>query len=284
MKRQIGRTGAEVNAVGLGAWQLSNRGHPSEANGIALLVQAMASGVDFVDTADCYATDDSDFGHNERLVRAALDRVGNQHDVKIATKAGFRRPRGQWVPDGRPERIERCCEASLERLGVDSIFLYQLHTPDPAVRLEDTVGALANLKTQGKVQHIGLSNVSLEELETAQSITRIESVQNECNPGVRKDLENGLIRHCAQTGVTYLPYRPFGGKDGHRALSAAPLVTELADKYGVSAYCILVGWSLGLGERVVAIPGATRVESMLDNLGATGFEMSAEDRERLSRL
>ena len=145
--------------------------------------------------------------------------MGKTH-VNVATKCGIRRPGGAWIPDGRPERIENCCDASLERLDVETIFLYQLHKPDPEVPLEDTVGAMAELKTQGKVQHLGLSNVSIEQLEAAQAVTRIESVQNACNPWTQKDIHSGLIEHCRKTDVAYLPFHPVGGKDDHQQLAS----------------------------------------------------------------
>jgi len=277
MKRAIGNTGVTVNAIGLGEWPLSNAGRPPEAKSVALIRRAVEAGVELIDTADAYARDDGEFGHGERLVREALAGFEAGRSVRVATKVGFRRPGGQWVADARPERTRACCEASLERLGVDTIFLYQLHTPDPAVPLEESVGALAELKREGKIEHIGLSNVGVGELERAQSVARIESVQNECNPWTRDDLENGLVERCRRDRIAYLPYRPVGGKDGHRRLAADATVRALADKYGVSPYRVLLAWLLALGEHVIPIPGATRVESVLDNLAATTVRLAPQD-------
>ena len=174
--------------------------------------QAVEAGVDFIDTADSYALDDGEFGHGERLVKAALDSFDSAH-VTVTTKVGATRPGGDWGRNGHPQWIKEACEASLERLGTESIFLYQLHGIDPDVPLEDTVGALHELKTQGKVRHLGLSNVNQEQLAKAQKITRLETVQNACNPWRQEDVGSGLIKECERTNVSYLPFYPVGGKD-----------------------------------------------------------------------
>ena len=149
---------------------------------------------------------------------------------------------------------------------------------------EDSVGAMAEVKESGKAQHLGLSNVSPEQLAIAQRITRIESVQNACNPWVQEDVANGLIAACERTDVAYLPFYPVGGKDLHRERSTQALLMSLAEKYETSTYCLMLNWLLCLGPHLLPIPGASRVASILDSLTAVRFELDEEDHERISAL
>lgn len=284
MKREIGRTGIKVNAIGLGAWQLSNVNRPPRAQAIELIHRALEAGVDLIDTADAYCRDENDFGHNERLIREALDAWNGSGDVTVMTKAGRTRPGGRWETDARPEHIKAACEASLERLGLDSIYLYQLHQVDPVIPFEDTLGALTDLREAGKIRHIGLSNVNRDQLDKAQALIRIESVQNRCNPWARGDVDNGLIDRCAETGVTYFPWHPVGGEEGHRADASDPVLRELAPKYEATPYQLLMAWLLGLGSHVIPIPGATRTASILDNLKAATLDVTPEDLARIGAI
>ena len=283
MKRKLGNTGVEVNAIGLGEWQLSNHGRPSRANAIDLIQQAVEAGVNFIDTADSYALDHTEFGHGEELVNAALVSFESDH-VTVTTKGGATRPRGEWGRDCRPEWIKQACEDSLKRLETECIFLYQLHGVDEAVPLEDSVGALAELKREGKVQHLGLSNVASRQLALAQGITRIETVQNACNPWRQEDVNSGLISECASTNVSYLPFYPVGGKEAHRKLAAQSLLGPIAEKYQTSTYCVLLNWLLRLGPNVIPIPVATRSSSFLDSVKAVNFELDDEDFARVGTL
>ena len=232
MKRVIGTTGIRVNAVGFGAWQLSNVNRPDEAGAIEVMRRAVEAGADLIDTADAYCLDDNDFGHNERLVRKALAAIGRAGEVTVATKVGRVRPGGRWESDARPEHITAACDASLGRLGVETITLYQLHHVDPRVPLEESVGAMRDLRDAGKVRHIGLSNVSVGQLERARRVVGIESVQNCCNPFERDDVDNGLIAACGEMDVTYIAWHPVGGSQGHRACASSPVLRELAGSTG----------------------------------------------------
>lgn len=283
MKRKLGNTGVEVNAIGLGEWQLSNTNRPPREKAIDLIRQAVEAGVDFIDTADSYALDHHEFGHGEQLVNAALASFESAH-VTVTTKVGATRPDGEWGRDGRPEWIKKACEASLKRLGTESIFLYQLHGVDDAVPLEDSVGAMAELKREGKVQHLGLSNVDTRQLALAQRITRIETVQNACNPWRQEDVGSGLISECASTSVSYLPFYPVGGKDDHHKLASQSLLKPIAEKYQTSTYCVLLNWLLHQGPNVIPIPGASRVSSILDSVKAVDFELDDEDFARVGTL
>ena len=284
MKRRIGSTDLVVNAVGFGAWQLSNVNRPPPDQAREVVRAALEGGADLIDTADCYALDDREFGHNETLVRDALEALGRKAEVHVATKVGIRRPGGAWVPDGRPERIRACCDASLARLGVEAITLYQLHTPDPEVPIEETLGAMAELQSAGKVRHIGVSNFDAGQLERGLSVARVESVQNRCNPWAREDVDNGLTGRCRELGISYVPYHPVGGEEGHRACASDPELRRLSERYGVSPYRLLIRWLLALGDHVLPIPGATRTASITDSLRATELEVSDEDLAAIGRL
>ena len=144
-KRRIGDPPLIVNAVGYGAWQLSNENRPGDQQAAAVLRSAVDGGADLIDTADAYCLSDDDFGHNESLLARLLDRLGLRAEISIATKVGYRRPQGQWVPDGRPEWIRKGCDQSLARLRQDSIALYQLHVVDPDVPIEESAGAAVRL-------------------------------------------------------------------------------------------------------------------------------------------
>ena len=284
MKRQIGRTGISVHAIGFGAWPLSNVNRPSEEQALEVIARAVEASVELIDTADSYCLDDDDFGHNERLIRKALDAIGVSDEVTVATKVGNVRPGGAWVTRGHPEHIRAACERSLERLGVETITLYQLHAPDPNVPLEDTVGAMRDLQDAGKVAHIGMSNLDLDQLERAQREARIETLQNQCNPWVRGDVDSGLVERCREMDVTYIAWYPVGGEIGHRACASHPVLKDLAARYEASPYQLLLAWLLGLGDHVLPIPGATRVASIQDSAKAAGLQVEAADLEAIGAL
>src|SRR4051794_7841451 len=174
--------------IGLGCMPLSVAGRPDEAQAIRVIHTALDLGVELLDTADAYALDESDFGHGERLLAEAL-RGRSRDGLIVATKGGHIRVGERWELDGRPEYLKRACEASLRRLETDSIDLYQLHRPDPKVPFAESVGALRDLREEGKVRHVGLSNVNVAQLEEAERIVPIDAVQNELSPAYRAPIE-----------------------------------------------------------------------------------------------
>ena len=252
------------------------RDGPSEADALKTIHAALEAGTDFIDTADVYCHDDSDIGLNERLVARALKSWAGGR-VVVATKGGLTRPGGRWERDARPESLRRACERSLKALGVEAVDLYQLHAPDSKVPFADSVGALARLRQEGKILHIGLSNVSLGQLDEALGIARVESVQNQLNPKDREDLDSGLVKACAERGVAYLPYCPVGGGHGHASLAKHPRLQTLAAKHKTSPYCVVLAWLLAQGENVIPIPGASRVESAQDSPRALTVSLAPED-------
>jgi aryl-alcohol dehydrogenase-like predicted oxidoreductase len=284
MKRKIGNTGIEVFAIGLGGMPLSIMGRPPESEGIKVIQAAAEAGVNFIDTANVYCLDDHDIGHNERLIHKALSEGGTEKQVIVATKGGCTRPNGAWDVDGRPEALRKACEMSLKSLNSEAITLYQLHSPDQKVPFAETVGALAELKKAGKILHIGLSNVTKEQLNEAQKITRIETVQNRCNAFYKKDLSNGMIDLCREQEVSYLPYSPVGGHFGHKKVSDYQPLAELAVKYNTSPYCIVLAWLLSKGGHIIPIPGASKISSILDSIKAVNIRLEPNDIAKIDQF
>src|SRR6185503_19717073 len=211
-----------VNRLGFGAMRVTGDGiwgPPADHDrAIAVLRRAVDLGVNFIDTADSYGPNVS-----EELIREALHPY--PEDLVIATKGGLERTGpGQWPANGRPEHLVEACEGSLRRLGIDSIPLYQFHRVDPAVPLEDSIGALVGLKEQGKIRHIGVSNVSEEQLRRAQKLTPVVSVQNRYNLDDRQS--ESLVDLCEQERLAFLPWAPIQNLDGN------PVVQEVADRHG----------------------------------------------------
>jgi aryl-alcohol dehydrogenase-like predicted oxidoreductase len=284
MNRLIGQTGIEVFPIGLGAMPMSISGRPSEKQSIETIHAALDAGVNFIDTADVYCLDDSDIGHNERLIAKAVAALGNPHGVLVATKGGLRRPGGSWTRDGSPEHLRQACEMSLKALKVDRIFLYQLHAPDTRVPLEASLDALGKLQREGKIEHIGLSNVDAGELKRAQRLVRVASVQNRANVADQADIETGFVDTCGRQNVTYLAYSPVGGGYGHRQLTSLPLLKKLASEYQVSPYCVALAWLLSKDENVLPIPGASKPSSITDSAQAAALTLDRRHIAEIDRL
>src|SRR5207244_7917302 len=158
-------------------------------------------GITLIDTADVYCLNDGDLGHNERLIASAIRNRADRDRIRIATKAGMRRPGGNWTRDGTPKRIREACEKSLRALGVEQIWLYQFHTPDPSVPFEKSVEAFAELQRQGKCRHVGLRNVTVEQIDQASSIVEVQSVQNRLNLYFRESID--VAEHSARRNITF---------------------------------------------------------------------------------
>lgn len=283
-KRKLGQTGREVFPIGFGAMALSIQGRPDETQAISVIHAALDAGIELIDSADVYCLTDEDWGHNEALLRKALDLREKSPEPIITTKGGLRRPEGEWVVDATPQRLREACEHSLKMLRTDSIFLYQLHASDENVPIEDSIGELTRLQREGKIQHIGVSNFRQDELEVAMKVARIETVQNKCNPNQQTDIKNGLIRFCAENDIAYFAYSPVGGLHGHRVLSQNPVLAELSKKYGASRYCLILAWLLSKGPNVIPIPGASRAASIQDDVKAASLQLSPEDLQKIDKL
>lgn len=275
--RRIGEV--EVSAIGLGGMPMSIEGRPDESRSLATLYAALDAGVTLIDTADAYHRDAGEVGHNESLIAKALSTHERGGDVLVATKGGHLRPGdGSWSLDGRPEYLKRACEASLRRLGVEAIGLYQFHRPDPDVPYAESVGAIRDLLDEGKIRMAGISNANPEQIRQAQEILggRLVSVQNQFSPAFRSSEPE--LELCDELGVAFLPWSPFGGisKAGELGSTYAPFA-RVAQEHGVSAHQVCLAWMLAKSPVVVPIPGASRPESVQDSVRAAGLALSAEE-------
>lgn len=276
--RSLGPGARDVPAMGFGGMPLSIRDRPEEKAAVRVIHSVLEAGVTLLDTANVYCLDDGDLGHNERLFAKALRSwSGDRDQVVVATKGGLTRPAGRWERDGRPESLRRACERSLEALEVDRIDLYQLHAPDPHVDFADSVGALARLQEDGKIQWVGLSNVSVEQVDEARRIAPVVSVQNRLNPFFREALETGVVRHCADLGIGFVAYSPVGGGRLNKKLPAHSVVASIAERLDASAHGVVLAWVLAQGPNVIPIPGARTVEHALDSVEAASLELTADD-------
>ena len=277
-RRKLGPDAPQVSAVGYGGMHLSIQDRPSPDQAIRVLHAALDAGVTLIDTADVYCLDDNDIGHNERLIARALRTGGTKREqVIVATKGGMRRPGGRWEMDGRPEHLRAACDRSLQALGVEQIDLYQLHTPDPKVPLDESVGALADLQRLGKIRWVGLSNVSVAEIRQAEAQVRVTSVQNRLNPFFREALREGVVEYCTRQGIGFMAYSPIGGGRLNRKLPGHPILQPMATRMGVTPHALVLAWVLARSPAVIVIPSARTVEHALDSITAADLQLSEAD-------
>ncbi|HLM50960.1 MAG TPA: aldo/keto reductase [Solirubrobacteraceae bacterium] len=269
-----------VPPIGLGAMPMSVEGRPEEAQSIRTIHAALDAGVRLIDTADAYCLDEAEFGHNEALVARALR--GRGEEVVVATKAGHVRRGTEWALDGRPEHLRAACEASLRRLGTESIDLLQLHRPDPQVPFAESVGALGELRAEGKVRRVGVSNVDVAQIEQARRIADVASVQNQLSAAYPNPLARGEVRACEEYGIAFLPWSPLGGIGRADDPDLIAPVREAARRHGVSPQRVALAWLLALSPAIVAIPGSKRPETILDSLAAAELDLTPEEVEGIS--
>jgi aryl-alcohol dehydrogenase-like predicted oxidoreductase len=256
-----------VNRLGFGAMRITGDGiwgEPADRDEAkAVLRRAIELGVNFIDTADSYGPHVS-----EKLISETL--YPYPDDLVIATKGGLERTGpGQWPANGRPEHLVEACEGSLRRLKLDQIPLYQFHRPDPAVPLEDSIGALVTLKQQGKIRHIGVSNVTEDQLRRAQRLTPIVSIQNRYN--VEDRLSESLIDLCEQEQMVFLPWAPIQNVDRNR------IVREIAQRYDATPRQIVLAWLLARSPSILPIPGTGSVSHVDDNVAAAAIKLVPAD-------
>ena len=289
-RKRLGKTDLKISTLGFGLYQLCDVHHrtgaprPPAEQAINLIRRVVDDGINFLDTANVYCIDDSELGYGERLVRQALAERRLDEDMVVATKGIGKRPNGAWEIDGRPEHIRASCERSLKDLGVDTITLYQLHDTDSQVPLLETVGELFRLKDEGKIRHIGLSNVTATDIESVLAEGRIETVQNCLNPFFKRHLNNGVVELCQHEQLTFIPYSPLGGQTGQHAFKNSSMLMQVAYKYNVSVYQIAIAWLLALGEHIVPIPAATRTSTWEDTRRAIELRLDAEDLQAIGQI
>ena len=262
-----------VHRLGFGAMRLCGEqiiGAPDdEAAAHEVAREAVDLGVDFIDTADSYGP-----GTSERL----LGEAGVVDDAVVATKGGLLRSRdGDWLPHGDPEYLENAALASKDRLGVDSIDLYQLHRPDPDTEFEASVTKLAALKDDGLVDNVGLSNVSVEQLETARDHVEVATVQNEYNLTNRE--HEDVLAACEDAGIGFIPYFPIGAGDLDEK---AAVVDDVAEAHDASRYQIALAWLLQRSDVTLPIPGTSSIDHLRENVAASEIELTSDELARLS--
>ncbi|MCU1538002.1 MAG: ydbC 2, partial [Humibacillus sp.] len=251
-QRTIGST--TVSAIGLGGMPMSIEGRPDEDRSIRTIHAALDAGVTLIDTADAYHRDAGEVGHNESLIAKALDSwSGDRSGVLVATKGGHLRPGdGSWTLNGRPDYLKEAAKASLQRLGGDSIGLYQFHRPDSSVPYAESVGALADLLDEGVIEMAGISNANPDQIREAQQVLggRLVSVQNQFSPAFRSSQPE--LDLCAELGIAFLPWSPLGGISKAADLgSAHDAFAEVAKAHDVSPQQVALAWELALAPVVV---------------------------------
>ena len=283
-QRQIGDT--KVSALGLGGMPMSIEGRPEASRSIATIHAALDAGITLIDTADAYHIGADEVGHNESLIARALATYGGDtSEVLVATKGGHLRPGdGSWTLNGSPDYLQRACEASLRRLGVDAIGLYQFHRPDPTVPYEDSIGALVDLLDAGKIRMAGISNANPEQTLVAAQILggRLASVQNQFSPAFRSSEQE--LRLCDELGIAFLPWSPLGG-----ITSAADLgstyrpFADVAQELDATPQQVTLAWMLAKSPTVIPIPGSSRPETVRASASAVELQPNAEQLSRLDR-
>jgi pyridoxine 4-dehydrogenase len=266
-----------VNRLGFGAMRLTGEGiwgwPPDRANSLKVLRRAVELGVNLIDTADAYGPE-----VDELLIAEAL--YPYPKDLVIATKGGNTRPGpGQWVPDGRPEYLKQCVEKSLKRLRLERIDLYQLHRVDPKVPMEDSLGALKEMQDAGKIRHVGLSEVSPDEVKRARKILPIVSVQNQYNIGNRK--WEDTLTYCEKESLGFMPWSPIGGS---RGLKAGDALEAAAKTHGVTVVQLALAWLLHRSPIMLPIPGTSSVAHLEENVAAAKLKLTPEEWKAIDAL
>ena len=261
-----------VHRLGFGAMRLTGDGiwgyPPDRENALKVLRRAVELGVNFIDTADAYGPD-----VNELLIAEALHPYPK--GLVIATKGGNTRPGpNKWVPNGKPEYLTKCVEGSLKRLKLDRIDLYQLHRIDPNVPVEESLGALKKMQDAGKIRHIGLSEVSVKEIEQSKKVVPIVSVQNRYNITDRKS--DDVLNYCEKEKLAFIPWAPIGGSRGASAQAGNPL-SAAATRHEVSPVQLMLAWLLQRSPVMVPIPGTSSLAHLEENMAATKIQLPPEE-------
>ncbi len=282
---QVGRV--RVGAVGLGLMTFDQSGAQPRQQLLDTVRAAVDAGVTLLDTADAYGPGDElgegAQGANERLVAGLLDELGVRDEVVLATKGGHvRTDGGGWATDSSPQHLRDAVDASLQRLGVDQIALWQHHRPDPDVPYDEVIGTLGEIQASGKVAMVGLSNADPDQIRRAHAALggALVSVQNQFSPAYRSSRPE--IDVCDELGLAFLPWSPLGGLGDAKALAERhPAFAEVAGDHGVSAQQVALAWELAQSPVVIPIPGAKRPSSVLDSAAAADLRLSADEVARL---
>ncbi|WP_209021897.1 aldo/keto reductase [Nocardioides sp. 503] len=277
----------EVGAIGLGLMTFDQSGTQPREQLAATVRAALDAGVTLFDTADAYGNGDElgagAQGANERLIAGLLDELGVRDHVVLATKGGHvRTDGGGWDTDSSAAHLHEAVDASLERLGVEQIALWQHHRPDPKVPYEEVIGTLKEIADSGKVRWVGLSNADPEQIRAAHAVLgdALASVQNQFSPAFRSSRPE--IDVCEELGLAFLPWSPLGGLgDAKELADKHPAFAEIAQAHGVSAQQVALAWELAQSPVVIPIPGAKRPQSITDSAAAADLQLTPEELARL---
>lgn len=283
--RALGTT--QVGAIGLGLMTFDQTGSQPRQQLLDTVTAALDAGVTLFDTADAYGPGDEKGvdaqGENERLIASILDELGVRDRVVLATKGGHvRTDGGGWDTDSSPEHLRRAVDASLQRLGVEQLALWQHHRPDPKVPYDEVIGTLKEVADSGKVAMVGLSNADPQQIRAAHAVLgdALVSVQNQFSPAFRSSRPE--IDVCEELGLAFLPWSPLGGLGDAKALAEKyPAFAEVARDHGVSAQQVALAWELAQSPVVIPIPGAKRPQSVIDSAAAADLELTDEELARL---
>jgi aryl-alcohol dehydrogenase-like predicted oxidoreductase len=276
--------GLLVNRVGYGAMRLTGQpgnfgAYADWKGGKTLLRRAVELGVNFIDTAEAYGP-----GFNEELIAAAL--YPYPENFVIATKGGIVKTSPNDIrPDGSPENLRRGCEASLQRLKCDRIDLYQLHRPDPSVPFTESIGMLAQLQQEGKIRHVGLSNVSIAQIEQARQIVAIAAVQNRFSLTDRSG--ETVLDYCTQHNIMFIPHGSLGAhplRQGAPLANAAGTLADIATQHSVQSSQVALAWMLHRAPNIVLIPGTTAIAHLEENTAATSIKLTAVELDSLNQM
>ncbi|MEO1374837.1 MAG: aldo/keto reductase [Cyanobacteria bacterium J06635_10] len=282
-----------VNRLGYGAMRLTGQpgnfgAYADWEGGEKLLRRAVELGINFIDTAEAYGP-----GFNEEIIASALYPYAD--GVVIATKGGINKPAPDNIKaDGSPEYLRRGVEGSLKRLKLEQIDLYQLHRPDPKVPFTESIGALAQMKQEGKIRHIGLSNVSLEQLKAARNVVEIDSVQNRFSfsdkpltHALRVRTNQDVLDYCTQNNIAFIPYGSLGAhplKRGAPLANAEGILADIAEQKGVKPNQIALAWLLHYAPNIILIPGTTTISHLEENVAATSITLTLEEMTKLNQV
>lgn len=281
--RFLGPDASQIFPVGFGGMSLSEAGRPSEAEAIKVIHSVLDAGVNLLDLSNVYGLSDNEIGHNERLFSKALKSWGGSQDrIVVATKGGRWRYQRRWEVDARPSQLKLACENSLRDLGVERIDLYHLNTPDPNVPFSESIGALADLQTEGKIRWIGISNVDLNQIRIACSMVKVVTVQNRLNLYFQESIDQYIVKYCLENKIGFIAYHPVGGWLSKK-LGEHKVLHKIGKNHGASPYAIAIAWELAQSPNIIPIPSAKTIEHALDSISGAGIILEPEEIKAINK-